>query len=155
MPETRDPHVIVVRTFSKVFGMAGVRVGYAVAAPETAARLSEIRWDTALNRLAIAGALAAIGDTAALAAEQRRNRDARASVMNWFRSRGLAPAESNTNFVFVDIKRGVQPVIAACFNKGVAVGRPFPPLLSHLRVSIGTQAEMDAALRALGEAHRD
>lgn len=150
IPETRDDHVVVVRTFSKVFGMAGVRVGYAVTTPRTASRLSQVRWDTALSRLAIAGAIGSLGDAAALAAERRRNGDVRAATVRWFTERGFAPAPSHTNFVFVDIKRPVQPVIAACFDKGVAVGRPFPPLLTHLRLSVGTRDEMTRALAALG-----
>ncbi len=53
--------------------------------------------------------------------------------------------------MFVDVRRDVRPVISACYDRGVAVGRPFPPLVTCLRVSIGLQAEMDKALTVLGE----
>jgi len=149
MREIRDPHVIVSRTFSKVYGMAGVRVGYAVAAPDTARVLSEWKLDSAVNQFAVAGALASLRDTAATQAEQRRNREVRARVTQWFTGRGFTVAPSQTNFVFADIKRDVRPVIASCLNRGVAVGRPFPPLETHLRLSIGTQGEIDRALAVL------
>jgi histidinol-phosphate aminotransferase len=150
MPEIRDPHIIVARTFSKVYGMAGVRVGYAVAAPDTANALAERKLDSAVNQFAVAGAVASLRDTAAMQAEQRRNRTVRGRVMQWFAGRGFTAAPSQTNFVFVGIKRDVRPVIAACLDRGVAVGRPFPPLETHLRLSIGTQAEIDKALEVLG-----
>jgi histidinol-phosphate aminotransferase len=149
MPEIRDPHVIVSRTFSKVYGMAGVRVGYAVAAPDTARVLTEWKLDSAVNQFAVAGALASLRDSAATQAEQRRNREVRARVTQWFTGRGFTVAPSQTNFVFADIKRDVRPVIASCLNRGVAVGRPFPPLETHLRLSIGTQGEIDRALAVL------
>ena len=150
MPEIRDPHVIVSRTFSKVYGMAGVRVGYAVAAPDTARVLVEWKLDSAVNQFAVAGALASLSDTAATQAEQRRNRVVRSRVTRWFADRGFTVAPSQTNFVFADIKRDVRPVIASCLDRGVAVGRPFPPLETHLRLSIGTAAEIDRALEVLG-----
>jgi histidinol-phosphate aminotransferase len=150
VPETRDPNVIVSRTFSKVYGMAGLRVGYAVAAPATAATLAAWRLDAGVNRLGIAAALASLADEDGVRAERRRNATVRTTVTRWFAARGLTGPRSHTNFVFVDIKRDVRPVIAACLSRGVAVGRPFPPLDSHLRISIGTATEIDRALNVLG-----
>lgn len=151
MPETRDPHVLVSRTFSKVFGMAGVRVGYAVAAPETADLLHPWRVDSAVSQFASAGAVASLADAAAIRAEQARNRALRATVTQWFTSKGFTVAKSDANFVFAHIKRDVRPVIAECFKQGVAVGRPFPPLDNYLRLTIGTEAEMTTALNVLGK----
>lgn len=151
IPETHDSHVIVSRTFSKVFGMAGVRVGYAIAASETASRLNNVTLDSNVNQFAAAGALAALADTAAIRAEQQRNRDVRAFTIRWFNDHKFTVAKCDANFLFVDIKRDVSPVIAACLDKNVAVGRPFPPLTTHLRVSIGKQAEMEQALSVLGK----
>lgn len=152
IPETqKDDHVIVARTFSKVFGMAGMRVGYAIATPKTSHELDDWRVDSGVNQLAAQAALVAIADKDAIRAEQQRNRDARAFVTKWFAGRGLSGAKSDANFVFYDIKRDVQPVIAACLTKGVAVGRPFPPLTTHLRVSIGTMPEMEKAVEVLGQ----
>jgi histidinol-phosphate aminotransferase len=148
--EVRDPFVIVSRTFSKVYGMAGLRVGYSVSAPETAEKFGQWKLDSAISGVALAAASAALRDTAALQAEQRRNKEVRATVMRWFSGRGFTPAASNANFVFAHIKRDVKPVIAACLAKGVVVGRPFPPLETYLRLTVGTQAETDKALSVLG-----
>jgi histidinol-phosphate aminotransferase len=149
IPETKDPNVIVSRTFSKVFGMAGLRCGYAICAAETAEKLQPWRVDSGVNQLVAHAALAALEDKAAVRAEATRNREVRTMVMKWFTDRGFTPAQSNANFVFVNIKRPVQPVISACFEKGVAVGRPFPPLETHLRLSIGLAEETQKALDVL------
>jgi histidinol-phosphate aminotransferase len=149
IPATKDPNVIVSRTFSKVFGMAGMRVGYAICAAETAAKLTPYLVDSGVNQFAAQAAIAAIEDKAAIRAEQTRNREVRNIVTKWFTDRGFTPAKSDANFVFVNIKRDVKPVIAACFEKGVAVGRPFPPLDTHLRVSIGLAEETQKALDVL------
>jgi histidinol-phosphate aminotransferase len=150
IPETKDKHVIVSRTFSKVFGMAGIRAGYAIAAPETAQALSMWRVDSGVNQLAAASALASLSDKPAMIAEQKRNAMERDRLVKWFTSKGFRPAKSDANFLFVDIRRDVRPVISACLEKGVAVGRPFPPLNTHLRVSIGLAPEMDKAMDVLG-----
>jgi histidinol-phosphate aminotransferase len=149
IPETKDPNIIVSRTFSKVFGMAGLRVGYAICARETAEKLGPWRVDSGVNQLAAAAALASLEDKGAIRAEVARNREVRAMVMKWFADRGTVPAKSDANFVFVDLKRDVKPVIAACFEKGIAVGRPFPPLETHLRLSIGLAEETQKALDVL------
>jgi histidinol-phosphate aminotransferase len=149
IPETKDPNVIVSRTFSKVFGMAGLRVGYAICAAATAEKLGPWRVDSGVNQLAAAGALASLEDKGAINAESTRNREVRAIVTKWFTDRGMPPAKSDANFIFVDIKRDVKPVIASCFEKGIAVGRPFPPLDTHLRLSIGLQPEMEKAVDVL------
>lgn len=150
IPETRDEHVIVSRTFSKVFGMAGLRVGYAVASGQTAATLAAWRLDASVNQLAIAAARASLDDSAAVAAERQRNSEVRTLVTRWFAERGFTGPQSHTNFVFVNIRRDVRPVIAGCLAERVAVGRPFPPLETHLRVSVGTEAETRRALDVLG-----
>jgi histidinol-phosphate aminotransferase len=149
IPETKDPNVIVSRTFSKVFGMAGIRCGYAICAAETAEKLEPWRVDSGVSQLAAAAALASLDDKAAIRAEQTRNREVRAIATKWFIDRGFTPAKSDANFLFVDIKRDVKPVIAACFEKGIAVGRPFPPLETHLRLTMGLQPEMEKALEVL------
>jgi histidinol-phosphate aminotransferase len=150
IPEAvKDPNVIVSRTFSKVFGMAGLRCGYAICHADTAAKLEPHRVDSGINQLAIAAAMASIEDKAATRGEATRNREVRTIVTKWFTDRGMVPAKSDANFIFVDIKRDVKPVIAACFEKGVAVGRPFPPLETHLRLSIGLAEETQKALDVL------
>ncbi len=141
-----DPRVVVTRTFSKVFGMAGLRVGYSVVHRETARRMQPWRVSAGVNALAAAAARASVGDAAHVREEQRKNRDAKAFTRGWFERAGYAASASETNFLMIDLKRDPAPVRAACRAAGVAVGRPFPPLDTWLRVSIGTREEMERAV---------
>lgn len=141
-----NPQVIVTRTFSKVFGMAGLRVGYAIGQPETLARMSPWLLGSNVNQLALVAAAASVGDRTHIATEQRRNREARAFTRKFFESAGYTVGACEANFMMVDIHRDVKAFKAECIKKGVAVGRPFPPLSTHLRLSIGTMPEMTRAL---------
>jgi len=140
-----DPNVVVSRTFSKVFGMAGLRAGYAIAHPDTARRLQGWRIGSGVNVLALTAAQASIGDLTHVADEQRKNREAKAYTRAFFERAGFTVGPSDTNFLMIDLRRDPQPVRVACREQGVAVGRPFPPLHSWLRVSIGTMDEMRQA----------
>ncbi len=140
-----DPRVVVSRTFSKVHGMAGLRVGYAVAHRDTARRLAAFRLGSGVNALAAAAAIASVGDAAHVAEEQRKNREAKAYIRGVFERAGYTVGPSDTNFIMIDLRRDPQPVRMACRAAGVAVGRPFPPLTNWLRVSIGTLDEMQRA----------
>jgi histidinol-phosphate aminotransferase len=140
-----DPFVIVSRTFSKVFGLAGLRVGYAITTAETARPLQALRVDNGVNQLAAAAAHASLTDVAAIRAEQARNAAVRAEMRSFFESMGYAVGASHANFLMVDVKRPLAPVRAACREQKIAVGRDFPPLATHLRVSLGTADEMARA----------
>jgi len=147
----KDPRVIVARTFSKAHGMAGMRVGYALAHPETIKRLA---WEgpNALNVAGLAAARASIADLARLEKEKARNTEARRFTMDWFSKAGLVPTDSQTNFVFVEIKRPVKEFREACRDQGVLVARDFPPLeKSHVRISVGTLDEMKRAVQVFGK----
>ncbi|MBX9929380.1 MAG: aminotransferase class I/II-fold pyridoxal phosphate-dependent enzyme [Gemmatimonadaceae bacterium] len=153
IPEVKDDaHVIVSRTFSKVFGLAGLRVGYAIAAPATARALAPWRVGSGVNQLAAVAALASLSDTARIRAEQERNRTVKRWTREQFERMGYAVGASDANFLMVDIKRDIRAVRAACRAQGVAVGRPFPPLDTHLRLTIGTADEMERAMQVLGGA---
>jgi len=138
--------VVVSRTFSKVFGMAGLRVGYAVGHPETLQRMSAWAFGQNINMLAQRAAAAVVADAALIERERQRNRDARDFTCRAFESMGFAPGDPQTNFVFVDLKRDVDAFRRACLEKGIAVGRLFPPLTSYARISIGTMDEMRQAV---------
>jgi histidinol-phosphate aminotransferase len=142
-----NPRVVVARTFSKAGGMAGLRLGYAVAHPQTIRRMAE--WDGmgSTNVLGLAAAHAAITqDPSVWAAEAKRNNEARAFTMKWFADRGFKPTDSQTNFLFVDVKRPVKQFRDACREQGVLVARDFPTFeKSHCRISIGTMEEMQRA----------
>ena len=147
-----NPRVVVARTFSKAGGMAGLRMGYAIAHPQTIRKMAE--WDAtgSVNVLALAAAHAAVTqDPAVLAAEAKRNTEARAFTMKWFSDRGFKPTDSQTNFLFVDIKRPAREFREACRAQGVLVARDFPPFeKSHCRISIGTMEEMQKATAVFG-----
>jgi histidinol-phosphate aminotransferase len=146
-----NPRVIVARTFSKAYGMAGLRMGYAVGHPETIKKMAE--WDggsgtSSLNVLALGGALAAIQqDASIIAAERERNKAVRDFAMKWFGDRGLKPTDSQANFMFVNIGRPAKEFREVCKKKGVLVARDFPPFeKTHCRISFGTMDEMRKAV---------
>jgi histidinol-phosphate aminotransferase len=147
----KDPRVVVARTFSKAHGMAGMRVGYAIGHPETIKRLS---WEgpNALNVAGIVAATASIKDQARLEREKARNTEARGYTIDWFSRAGFTGTDSQTNFVFMDIKRPAKGFRDSCREQGVLVARDFPPLQnSHVRISIGTLDEMKRATEVFGK----
>ena len=141
-----NPRMFVARTFSKVFGMAGMRVGYAAGRPETLARMKGWMLGSSVNQLALAAAKATVGDTARIADEKKKNHEAKVFTAKAFASMGYEVIPSDANFMMVDIKRDVKAFKAECIKKGVAVGRPFPPLNTYVRVGVGTMAEMQKAV---------
>jgi len=146
-----NPHVIVARTFSKAYGMAGLRLGYAVGHPDTIRRMAE--WDagagtSSLNVLAMHAGLAAIQqDPSYISGERARNKAVRDFTMKWFAERGMKPTDSQANFMFVEIGRPAKDFRDACRAKGVMVARDFPPFeKTHCRISFGTMDEMKKAV---------
>jgi histidinol-phosphate aminotransferase len=140
-----NPRVFVVRTFSKVFGMAGMRLGYAIGQPETLQQMGQHRLPNAINILACAAGLSTISDAKHIEDEVKLNKAARAYTLKQFEAMGYKASQSNGNFLMVAINRDIRGFRDACAKQGVLVGRPFPPLLTHARISIGTMAEMEKA----------
>ncbi len=145
----RYPNVIVARTFSKIYAMAGLRLGYAVASPANAETLScEASWNNT-NAAGLAAAVATLGD-ADLVPEQRRKID---GTKQWLCSelgkekRRYIPSQAN--FLMIDVGSDVTPIIAAFREHRILVGRKFPSLPTWLRVSIGTREQMEAFLGGL------
>jgi len=136
------PNLIVARTFSKVFAMAGLRCGYALAQKATLERLAAHQAFSALNLLALVAANASLDDAAHVAASRKKNHDVRAWTVAELEKLGYRTLPSEANFMMVDLRREVRPVIAAFRERGVRVGRLFPPLPQHLRVTVGTPEEM-------------
>ena len=146
-----NKHVIVARTFSKAYGMAGLRLGYAVGHAETIKKMRD--WEAgagtnSLNVLAMQAGIAAISqDASFITAERARNKEVRDFTMKWFNDRGMKPTDSQANFMFVNIGRPVKEFRDACRAKGVLVARDFPPFeKSHCRISFGTMDEMKKAV---------
>jgi histidinol-phosphate aminotransferase len=142
--------VIIARTFSKIYGMAGMRLGYAVATPELIQRMRP-RSTGSVNAIVKWGGVAALQDGATEAKVRKLTLDLRKNSMQQLQSLGYAVIPSETNFFMVHIRRPVQPVIEEFRKKGVIVGRPFPPMLEHLRVSVGTAEEMERFFVAFRE----
>jgi histidinol-phosphate aminotransferase len=145
---TTNPRVIVSRTFSKVYGMAGLRVGYAVGHPATLEIMARHLDASRLSVLSAAAALTALQDPARVAGERAANSAARAMTAKTFRDAGYRVVDSEANFVMVDVKRDIRAFQRACRNRGVEIARPFPPLLTWARISIGTMDEMRQACEA-------
>lgn len=144
-----NPRVVVARTFSKCFGMAGLRIGYAIAHKDTIAKMEAWEGIDSISIMALQGAKAAMAVPASwVTAERQRNAEARAFTMKWFADRGFTPTDSQTNFMFIDIKRPSQGFREACAREGVLIGRDFPPYdKTHARISVGTMADMQRAVK--------
>jgi histidinol-phosphate aminotransferase len=141
------PGVFVMRTFSKAYGMAGLRLGYAIGQPQTLAALSEAWGMGSVNVLTAAAGIAALNDKAHMDRERLENKRVRDFTVSSFKEMGYEVAESQTNFVFVNIRRPAKEFREACAKEGVLVGRDFPPLeKTHARISIGTWEEMHTAV---------
>jgi len=140
-----NPRVIVLRTFSKVFGMAGLRIGYAVGRADVMAKMKAWTLGSNVSQLTLVAANVALEDKANIAGEVKRNREARAFTMKFFKDAGYSMSAGDANFVMVDIKRPAGAFKSACLKKGVAVGRAFPSLPTHSRITFGTMPEMQKA----------
>lgn len=134
--------VIVARTFSKIYGMAGARAGFGCAKPELIQAMNPFM-DKVIPILGLRAATAALAERDTLVPERRANvARIRAELCDWLRQKKIQYIEPHTNFVMIDIGRDVSTFGREMRAKGVAVGRPFPPLNQMLRVTIGTDAEM-------------
>ena len=145
----RFPNLIVTRTFSKAYGLAGLRVGYALSHPEVADLLNRVRHPFNVNMVAQAAALAALDDSEYLQHVVQRNREGMQQLLAGFGSLGLQYIESVGNFVAVETGRGLQRY-EALLQRGVIV-RPVANygMPDHLRVTVGRADENARLLAAL------
>jgi len=145
--------VVVTRTFSKVYGLGGLRAGYAVAAPEVLGALYVIREAFGTSSVAQAAATAALGDTEHLRESVEMNREQKARVASALQERGFTVLPSLGNFVTFDTRQEGRDVFRRLLARGVIV-RPLDPydMKSWLRVSIGTPEENTVFLGALDAA---
>ncbi|MGQ0735003.1 MAG: pyridoxal phosphate-dependent aminotransferase [Acidobacteriota bacterium] len=141
------PKVFVTRTFSKAYGMAGLRVGYAVGDTEVIRRLNEFRMPYSVNLPSISAATVGFGNQPHIDGERARNTAVKAFTVKAFDQMGFKATDSQTNFIFVNIQRPAAAFRDACREAGVMVGRDFPPYeKTYCRISIGTQQEMERAV---------
>ena len=142
------PNLIVARTFSKVYGMAGLRCGYCVAQRETIERIRPYQpWDS-VNIMALAAAMASLDDPDQVTNGRRLNTETKAFLTGQLEIMGYKQIPSQANFVMIDVKRPVVPLIQALKERKVQVGRLFPALPNHMRLTIGKKSEMEAFLSA-------
>jgi histidinol-phosphate aminotransferase len=142
--------VIVARTFSKIAALAGMRLGYAVA-PRSLLQPMRAHMTGSVSAVVRYGGVAALNDTASQAWVKKTTIELRTSTTRDLHELGYETIPSEANFFMVHLKRPVQPVIEEFRKRGVQVGRPFPPLVQSLRVSIGTADEMRRFLVAFRE----
>lgn len=142
-------NVVVLRTLSKSYSLAGLRVGFAITTPALAAELNKVKDSYNVSRLAQAGALAALEDQEAMLAHVTRVRATRARLTDALRALGFVVAPSQTNFVLARRPgSSLQPVKEALQSRGILV-RYFTELPDALRITVGTDAEIDRLLDEL------
>jgi histidinol-phosphate aminotransferase len=142
--------VIIARTFSKIAALAGMRLGYAIAPANMIQQMRPYSIGS-INALVKWGGVASLKDTQAQADVKKKVIDLRKKTTDELAAYGYPSLPSETNFFMVEIGREIQPVIQEFAAKKVAVGRPFPPMTKHMRVSIGTADEMDRFMKAFKE----
>jgi histidinol-phosphate aminotransferase len=149
-------NLVVVRTFSKAYGLAGLRVGYALSHPGVAEILNRVRQPFNVNAVSLAAAVAALEDRAHVAAVAALNRAGLERLTSGCRTLGVRTFPSAANFLLVDVGRPAGPVYEAMLRAGVIV-RPVAGygLPNCLRISTGTAVENERCLRALAHALKD
>jgi histidinol-phosphate aminotransferase len=144
-------NVLVFRTLAKIYGLAGISIGYAVAPTPLAARLKAAGLGAphSINRLSLVAAEAALADQAYVSRVVQRVRANRDAVHEALDALGLRHTDSRANFVFFESPRPADIAREALRARGIIPGRAFPPLDQWIRVTIGTEAETDATISAL------
>jgi len=136
--------VIVLRTFSKIYGMAGIRCGVAIARPDLLAKVESFGGWSAMPITAVAAATASLRHEHLVPERKQWNAAIRQKTFDWLATQGYAYVPSVTNFFMVDAKRSAKEVIDAMAKRNVYIGRPWPIWPTHVRITVGTQSEMDA-----------
>jgi histidinol-phosphate aminotransferase len=149
----RHPNLVVTRTFSKAYGLAGLRIGYALAHPGVVAVMERVRESFNVNGPALAAALAALGDAGHLQWVRERNAEERAWLAEQLRGRGRFVHPSQTNFLLVEFGSATGAIEAGLLQRGVVL-RPMGGygLPECLRITVGTRSENRRLLQALDEA---
>ena len=142
----QTPNVFVARTFSKAYGMAGLRIGYGIGQAATMKPMAQLKMPYNVSVFGVAAALAAFADTKHIEEERTRNTEVRAFTVKALEDLGVKSSDSQGNFLFVETGRPADEFRDACAKQGIMVGRPFPPLeKTHARISLGTMEEMKKA----------
>jgi histidinol-phosphate aminotransferase len=146
-----DPRLIVVRTFSKIYGLAGMRVGYMVATAEIARRFAGHQLNLGISVVAARGAAAALDDIEYVELGIKRNTDDRQEFMNQVNARFIHALDSHTNFVMLNPLRDRNKVVTHLKDNGIFIAPIFPAMPNYVRVSLGTPPDMEEFWRVLDE----
>ena len=145
----KSKRVVILRTFSKIHGMAGIRMGYAIARPDIAKDLAAATM-TSPNIFAVRAARASLGDHAFLTDTRRRILASRRKITGELTRLGRPFAVPQGNFVFFDTGMPLARFTELMKDRNILVGRAFPPYDNWCRITIGTEPEVSAFLQALG-----
>lgn len=147
----KAPNVVVTRTFSKIYGMAGLRLGYAVGSVERIAAMAKFASFSNANAAVLAAALASLADPDLVPRQRKVMNDTRRWLVAEMAKQGRRTIPSETNFVMVDVGGDVRPVVEAFRKRNILVGRKFPSLPNWLRITVGKPEEMQVFVAALTE----
>jgi histidinol-phosphate aminotransferase len=134
--------IVVLRTFSKLYGMAGARLGFVIARPDLLQKVNDQGGWTFCPVPATRAGIASLKDTELVAKRKKINTAVLQETMDWLHRNGYACTESQANHFMVDVKRPNTAVINALATKSVLIGRPWPAWPTHVRVTVGTHDEM-------------
>src|SRR5256714_2025128 len=149
IPLVKDhPNLLVARTFSKIYGMAGLRCGYCVAQPEMIMRMHPFQMFDSVNIMALAAASASLDDADQVNNGRKLTGEAKNFTTSELDKMGYKLIPSQANFIMFDCKRPVVPIIKAMKERNVQVGRLFPALPNHMRLTIGKKSEMESFVSA-------
>jgi histidinol-phosphate aminotransferase len=142
-----DDRIIVSRSFSHAYGLAGMRVGYGIASSAAAKRMRALTTQDNINAIALSAAVAALQDTDSVAELVQRTADDRQEFRNQAGGRQLKPIDSHANFLMMNTFRPASTVVEHFRAHNILIGPVFPAMNTHIRVSLGQPAEMEAFWR--------
>jgi histidinol-phosphate aminotransferase len=148
-----NPRVVLARTFSKAYGMAGLRIGFAVGHKDTIKKMSDWRgMDMTSNVLARIGVVTSLEhNDGNPAAERARNHEVRRFTRKFFHDAGFEDTDSQTNFIFVNIRRSAEEFQKTCRERGVRISRGRDKFANYARISMGTMEEMKRATEVFAQ----
>lgn len=147
-------NVVVTRSYSKIWGMAGLRAGAAYARPELTKRMEPFR-NNVISIVAVRALLGGLAAADRILPERRaRYNGIRRGVCEWLAAKGVKYIDPHANFMMIDMGRDARPLLPQMISRGVAPGRHFPPMTNFMRVSIGTAADMEKFKRVFWEVYQ-
>jgi histidinol-phosphate aminotransferase len=145
-----DKEIVVLRTFSKIYGMAGLRCGFAIARPDLLAKLEPYGWNS-MPVTAVVAATSSLQHKSLVPERKKINADIRSDVFSWLTANNYSFVSSESNCFMVDVKRPGKQFIDAMEQRKVYIGRVWSVWPTHVRVTIGTAPEMEAFKKAFKE----